>query len=240
MDNDSLVSPISFCLFRSPARMSILGFALLIAVGTALLMLPSSAVESPMAFVDALFMSTSASCVTGLSILDVGQQLTLFGQMVILLLIQIGGLGIMTVSTLLLMMIKGRSTLSGHIIIKDTFTYGGGQQTALAVLKAIFITTFSIEMVGALCLYLRTAPQVGWIHAVYPAMFHAVSAFCNAGFCLYRNSFVNYRDDWMINGVLSVLIIIGGIGFMVIDDVKNRFFIRNTTMKRLRDRKSVV
>jgi len=233
MDNDSLVYRISFCLFRSPARMSILGFALLISVGTALLMLPSSAVESPMEFVDALFMSTSASCVTGLSILDVGQQLTLFGQIVILLLIQIGGLGIMTVSTLLLMMIKGRPTLSGHAIIKDTFTYGEGKQTAITVLKAIFITAFSIEMVGALCLYLRTAPQVGWNHAVYPAVFHAVSAFCNAGFCLYRNSFVNYRNDWMINGVLSVLIIIGGIGFVVIDDVKNRFIIRKTNMKQL-------
>jgi len=233
MDNDSLVYRISFCLFRSPARMSILGFALLISVGTALLMLPSSAVESPMEFVDALFMSTSASCVTGLSILDVGQQLTLFGQIVILLLIQIGGLGIMTVSTLLLMMIKGRPTLSGHAIIKDTFTYGEGKQTAITVLKAIFITAFSIEMVGALCLYLRTAPQVGWNHAVYPAVFHAVSAFCNAGFCLYRNSFVNYRNDWMINGVLSALIIIGGIGFVVIDDVKNRFIIRKTNMKQL-------
>jgi len=213
--------------------MSILGFALLIAVGTALLMLPSSAVESPMTFVDALFMSTSASCVTGLSILDVGQQLTRFGQMVILLLIQVGGLGIMTVSTLLLMMIKGRPTLSGHAIIKDTFTYGEGQQSAFAVLKAIFITAFSIEMVGALCLYLRTAPRVGWSHAAYPAVFHAVSAFCNAGFCLYRNSFVNYREDWMINGVLSFLIIIGGIGFVVIDDVKNRFLTRKTTMLRL-------
>jgi trk system potassium uptake protein TrkH len=233
MNNDSLVSQLSSYLFRSPARTSILGFALLIAVGTALLMLPSSAVESPMAFVDALFMSTSASCVTGLSILDVGQQLTRFGQMVILLLIQVGGLGIMTVSTLLLMMIKGRPTLSGHAIIKDTFTYGEGKQTAFAVLKAIFITAFSIEMVGALCLYLRTAPRVGWSHAAYPAVFHAVSAFCNAGFCLYRNSFVNYREDWMINGVLSFLIIIGGIGFVVIDDVKNRFLTRKKTMMRL-------
>ena len=224
---------MSFHLLRSPARVSILGFTLLIAVGTALLMLPASAAESPMGFVDALFMSTSASCVTGLSVLDIGRQLTLFGQLVILLLIQVGGLGIMTVSTLLLMMMKGRPTLSGQAIIKDTFTYGEGKQTVASVLRAIFITAFSIEAAGALCLYLRTAPATGWAKAVYPAVFHAVSAFCNAGFALYRDSFVGYREDWIVNGVLSGLIIIGGIGFVVIADVKNRFLGRKTTMKRL-------
>ena len=93
MDIDALISRLSIHLLRAPARMSILGFALLIAVGTALLMLPASAAGSPMGFVDALFMSTSASCVTGLSVLDIGRQLTLFGQLVILLLIQVGGLG---------------------------------------------------------------------------------------------------------------------------------------------------
>jgi trk system potassium uptake protein TrkH len=233
MNNDSLISRMSFHLLRSPARVSILGFTLLIAVGTALLMLPASAAESPMGFVDALFMSTSASCVTGLSVLDIGRQLTLFGQLVILLLIQVGGLGIMTVSTLLLMMMKGRPTLSGQAIIKDTFTYGEGKQTVASVLRAIFITAFSIEAAGALCLYLRTAPATGWAKAVYPAVFHAVSAFCNAGFALYRDSFVGYREDWIVNGVLSGLIIIGGIGFVVIADVKNRFLGRKTTMKRL-------
>ena len=131
MDNDSVISRLSFHLLRSPARVSILGFALLIAVGTALLMLPASAAGSPMGFVDALFMSTSASCVTGLSVLDIGRQLTLFGQLVILLLIQVGGLGILTLSTLLLMMMKGRPTLSGQAIIKDTFTYGEGKQLSL-------------------------------------------------------------------------------------------------------------
>ncbi len=233
MDNDSLISRMSFYLLRSPARMSILGFALLIAVGTALLMLPASAAGSPMGFVDALFMSTSASCVTGLSVLDIGRQLTLFGQLVILALIQVGGLGILTVSTLLLMMMKGRPTLSGQAIIKDTFTYGEGKQTVASVLRAIFITAFSIEAAGALCLYLWTAPAAGWEQAAYPAIFHAVSAFCNAGFSLYRDSFVGYREDWVVNGVLSGLIIIGGIGFVVIADLKNKLLSRKPTVKRL-------
>jgi trk system potassium uptake protein TrkH len=233
MKNELILSRLSIRLLRSPARLSILGFALLIAVGTALLMLPASATGSPMGLVNALFMSTSASCVTGLSVLDIGRQLTLFGQVVILLLIQLGGLGILTISTLLLMMMKGRPTLSGQAMIKDTFTYGEGKQTVAEVLKAIFITAFSIEAAGALCLYLRTAPDAGWCQALYPAVFHAVSAFCNAGFSLYRDSFVGYREDWIVNGVLSALIIIGGIGFVVIADVKKRFIGRKTRLKRL-------
>jgi trk system potassium uptake protein TrkH len=233
MTHHSLISRLFIHLLRTPARVSILGFALLIAVGTALLMLPASATESSMGVVDALFMSTSASCVTGLSLIDIGRQLTFFGQLVILTLIQLGGLGILTVSTLLLMMIKGRPTLSGQAIIKDTFTYGEGKQTAASVLRAIFITALAIEAAGALFLYMRTAPVAGWEQAAYPAVFHAVSAFCNAGFSLYRDSFVAYREDWIVNGVLSVLIIIGGIGFVVIADVKNRLLSRKTTMKRL-------
>jgi trk system potassium uptake protein TrkH len=168
MKNELILSRLSIRLLRSPARLSILGFALLIAVGTALLMLPASATGSPMGLVDALFMSTSASCVTGLSVLDIGRQLTLFGQVVILLLIQLGGLGILTISTLLLMMMKGRPTLSGQAMIKDTFTYGEGKQTVAEVLKAIFITAFSIEAAGALCLYLRTAPDAGWVPGRLP------------------------------------------------------------------------
>jgi len=209
-------------LFRSPARVSILGFALLIALGTFLLMLPPAAVGPSLGFVDALFMSTSASCVTGLSVMDIGRQLTLFGQLVLLGLIQVGGLGIMTVSTLVLMMMKGRPALSGQAIIKDTFTYGEGKQSAAKVLKAIFATAFCIEAAGALILYVRMIPDFGWRQAVYPAVFHAVSAFCNAGFSIFADSFTRYRSDWFVNGVLAVLIILGGIGFVVIADVRNR------------------
>ncbi|BBO86299.1 TrkH family potassium uptake protein [Desulfosarcina ovata] len=233
MHNPRLHKSFAFHLLNSPTRLSILGFALLIATGTALLMLPASSVNAPLGFIDALFMSTSASCVTGLSIMDIGTGLSHFGQLVLLSLIQVGGLGILTISTLLLMMMKGRPTLSGQAIIKDTFTYGEGKQTVSSVLKAIFITAFSIEAVGALVLYLRTAPQAGWHQAGYPAVFHAISAFCNAGFSLYADSFAGFREDWVVNGVLSLLIIIGGIGFVVIADVKSRFLSRNRKIARL-------
>jgi len=225
--------PTSLQFLRSPARTSIIGFALLISVGTVLLMLPSAATGTPLGFVDALFMSTSASCVTGLSFLDIGRQLTVFGQFVILSLIQIGGLGILTISTLLLMMMRGRPTLSGQSIIKDTFTYGEGKQTTGSVLRAVFFTAFAIEALGAICLYLRTAPAAGWGTAVYPAIFHAISAFCNAGFSLQTDSFVSCRADWIVNGVLGILIIMGGIGFVVIADIKSRFFDPQPTVTRL-------
>lgn len=220
-------------LLRSPARVSILGFAVLIAIGTALLMVPAASTGTSLGVIDALFMSTSASCVTGLSVLDISHGLTRYGQLVILILAQVGGLGILTISTLLLMMVRKRPTLSGQALIKDTFTYGEGKQTAASVLKAIFGTAFCIEAVGALGLYLRTAPQVGWGTAAFPAVFHAISAFCNAGFSLYPDSFVGYREDWVVNAILGVLIVVGGIGFIVIADVKKRLMKRETNVRRL-------
>ncbi len=196
-------------------------------------MLPISSTGAAVGVVDALFMSTSATCVTGLTVLDIGRQLTMFGQLVILVLIQTGGLGILTISTLLLMMVRGRPSLSGQAIIKDTFTYGGGKQSAAFVLKAIFITAFSIEAMGALCLYLRTAPLTGWRNAFYPAVFHSISAFCNAGFSLYPDSFTAFREDWIVNGIIGLLIFIGGIGFVVIVDVKRRLWKKGKHVKRL-------
>lgn len=155
--------------------------------------------------------------------MDIGQQLTVFGQLVILVLIQVGGLGIMTLSTLLLMMLKGRPTLSGRAIIRETYTYREGKQKVSSVLKSIFLVTLTIEAVGAAILYCRMVPDAGWRHAVYPAVFHAVSAFCNAGFSLFSNSFIDYRGDWIVNGTLSILIILGGIGFVVIAELIHRF-----------------
>lgn len=224
MKNNTLNSKIYLHLLRSPARITIVGFAALIVTGTILLMLPAASAAGPsMNLVDALFMSTSAACVTGLSVMNIGQQLTLFGQLVILTLIQIGGLGILTLSTLLLMMLKGRPTLSGQAIIRDTYTYGEGKQKVSSVLKSIFLVTVTIEAMGAVVLYYRMVPDTDWRQAVYQAVFHAISAFCNAGFSTFSDSFTGYREDWIVNGTLSVLIILGGIGFVVIAECLYRF-----------------
>lgn len=229
----SFITWLSARVTRSPARLSILGFATLISVGTVLLMVPAASVGSSLGVIDALFMSTSAVCVTGLTVVDIGSQLTLYGQAVILVLIQVGGLGIMTISTLVLMMMKRRPTLSGQAILKDTYTYGEGKQTVGSVLRAIFLVAFTVEAAGGLAFCLRLGPSMGWRRSIYPSIFHAVSAFCNAGFSLNMDSFMAYRDDWIVNLVLCVLIVTGGIGFVVIADLKNRFLPHRDSVKRL-------
>ena len=118
----NLLMRISRALFQSPVRISIIGFIILISIGTALLMLPSVTNSSSLGFVDALFTSTSATCVTGLVVVDTGKVFSSFGQLVILVLIQTGGLGIMTMSTLFILMAGRRPSLAGQIVIKDTFT----------------------------------------------------------------------------------------------------------------------
>ena len=101
------------------------------------------------------------------------------------------------------------------------------------MLRAIFLTAISIEAIGASCLYLRTGPKAGWEAAAYPAVFHSIRAFCNAGFALYADSFIGCREDWIVNGVLAALIIVGGIGFVVIADVKGCLFNKSRTPRSL-------
>ena len=131
-------------LFRSPARFSIFGFAALISVGTALLMLPAASTSRYLGFVDALFTAVSASCVTGLVVMDTGSALSTFGQLVILGLIQIGGLGIMTMSTLFLLIGGGRPSLVGRVVIQDAFT-GGGERSVPDIVRDVFLFTVIIE-----------------------------------------------------------------------------------------------
>ncbi len=224
---------LSHMIFKSPARMSILGFMVLIVFGNLLLMLPVATPGDGMGFVDALFMSTSASCVTGLTVADTGKDLSLFGQMVILIQIQIGGLGIMTVSTLFLMMMRRRPTLTGHALIKDTFTFGEGRQSAVSVIKSVFLLCFVMEGVGAAAVFLKIWPEFGWSRGLYIAVFHAVSAFCNAGFSLFSDNLTRFQNDGFLNMVFCILIITGGLGFVVITEVKDKILSKNGNHKGL-------
>jgi len=209
-------------LFRSPARFSIFGFASLIAVGTALLMLPAAAASGKLGFVDALFTAVSASCVTGLVVVDTGTALSRFGQIVILGLIQAGGLGIMTLSTLFLLLGGRRPSLVGRMVIQDAFT-GGGERRVPDIIRDVFLFTLVIEGIGALLLFLRFLPGRTAGQAVYYAIFHAVSAFCNAGFAFFSDSFISFREDLTVNLVLCFLIVCGGIGFLVLSELKRNF-----------------
>ena len=217
----TFVTRISRSLLQSPTRISILGFAGLISVGTFLLMLPQSSKDRDLSLVNALFTSTSATCVTGLTVVDTGQALTLFGQLVVLILLQVGGLGIMTISTFFLLIAGRRPSLVGRTIIRDTLTYGEDRDL-LSIIRDVIRFPFIIEGLGAAFLFLRFFPGKGVGEALGLSVFHSISAFCNAGFSLFPDSFMSYQGDWYINIIISFLIISGGIGFLVLAELKKR------------------
>ncbi len=208
----------------TPAQILVLGFATVILTGALLLTLPvSSAAGRPTAFVDALFTATSAVCVTGLVVVDTGTHWSTFGQLVILLLIQVGGLGIMTMATLFAFIIGKRINLKERLIMQEAFN----QLTVEGVVrlaKSILLITVLIEGTAALILGIRWSFDYGWGRGLYFGLFHAVSAFNNAGFDLFGGfrSLTIYVSDWTVNLVITALIIIGGIGFSVIVDTSAR------------------
>lgn len=209
-------------LSRSPGRISIAGYAVLIALGTFLLALPVSTVNGHLHLVDALFTASSAVCVTGLTVVDTPLTFTLFGKAVILVLIQVGGIGIMVLSTVFLFSIGKKVSLTGKLLIRDTYSYGEGNGV-LSLVKDIIVFTFMIEFVGAVILFFRFYPQQSIHAAALNAIFHSVSAFCNAGFSLFSNSFTDFRNDWIVNLDVCGLIILGGIGFVVLTEIKHNF-----------------
>jgi trk system potassium uptake protein TrkH len=206
--------------------MLVISFAFLILAGTFLLTLPiASADGQPTNFVDALFTATSAVCVTGLIVVDTGTYWSLFGQLVIIVLIQAGGLGIMTITTLMAVLIGKKIKLRERIIMQEALnqlTISGVVRLTLYVIKA----TLLIEFVGGTILALHWYQDYGYL-SIYLGYWHAISSFCNAGFDLLGDysSLTNYVSDITVNLVVTTLIILGGIGFTVIADIRsNRSF----------------
>lgn len=189
-----------------------LGFAALITVGTVLLRLPVAARDSSLGWLDALFTATSGVCVTGLSTIQVGQRLSTFGQTVLLALVQLGALGITTMSTLLLVA-AGRATFSHHVEAQDQLA--AVRVKPLRLLLWVVATTVVAETVGALVLARRFDGGDAW----WQAVFHSVSAFCNAGFSLFPNSLTGYRSDMVVQATIMVLIALGGLGFIALRQV---------------------
>jgi trk system potassium uptake protein TrkH len=230
--NNALTSFFSGLILHSPARISIIAFALLMLSGAMLLLLPAASTGGAIGFADALFTATSAGCVTGLAVFDIVTRLTWFGQIVILILIQLGGLGIMTLSTLFLLLAGRRLSLTGRIVIQDTFTHSK-EQSPSSIVFDVMLFALLIEGLGALILFFRFVPKFGAAEALHLSIFHSVSAFCNAGFAMFSESFVSYCEDWVINLTLSFLIISGGIGFPVLSELKHRFSFRHRRWSRL-------
>ncbi len=219
-------------ILRSPARFSILAFAVLICVGTLLLVLPAASTGKGVGLIDALFTATSASCVTGLVVLDTGKDFTAFGQSVILLLIQVGGLGIMTLSTLFLLLAGKRTSLVSRLVIKDALT-DGKERSLPSLLKDVLLFTVGIEGIGALLLCVRLLPGRSVPEAVYLSVFHSISAFCNAGFSIFSDSLMHYREDWLVSLTICFLIISGGLGFLVLSELKRKKPIKRRTWTRM-------
>ena len=204
-----------------------LGFFIMILLGTGLLMLPISSV-SPASFGDALFTATSASCVTGLVQQDTGTYWTTFGQMVIIVLIQIGGLGFMTIATLFLLLLRRRMGLRQREVVVEGISYNqlGG---FAPFIRRVFLGTLLIEGLGAVLLSVRFAGEMGLGRGIYYGVWHSVSAFCNAGFDLMGpysgpySSFTAYAGDPLVSLTICALILVGGLGFLVWDDlVRNK------------------
>lgn len=215
----------------SLSRMQIiaLGFFLIIMTGTLLLMLPiSSRTGTWTGFWDSLFTATSATCVTGLVMVDTYVHWNLFGQLVILTMIQIGGLGFMTVGVLFSLVIHRKIGLRERGVLSESVNaiqIGG----IVHLVKKILMGTLIIEGTGAVLLSIRFCGELGFARGIYYGIFHSISAFCNAGFDLmgYQGEFsslVNYSGDWLVNLTIMSLIIIGGIGFLVWDDLTQKKF----------------
>lgn len=200
------------------------GFAIIILLGSLLLTLPvASATEERVGWFDALFTSTSAVCVTGLVAVDTGTAYSRFGHVVLMCLIQVGGLGFMTFATLILRLLGRQLTLRERIIVRESINedrMGGLAQT----IQWIALSTLTIEMVGAALLAIRFVPMYGWSDGMFYSLFHAVSAFCNAGFDLFGNysSLTTFAGDGLVNVTVMALVVLGGLGFAVLSDLRTQ------------------
>lgn len=210
-----------------PAQLMLMSFVGVIGMGTLLLLLPvSTAAGAETDWIGALFTATSATCVTGLIVYDTPAHFTGFGQAVILLLIQIGGLGMMTFSMSFALLMKKSVSIKNQSVMLDVLD----QDTLMNIRRLvglIVIMTFLLEAVGAVALFFswHSFFDSGW-QAVWPSVFHSVSAFCNAGFSTFSDNLIRFKYDLPVNAVIGSLIVLGGIGFVVISDfyqaIKNK------------------
>ncbi len=195
----------------SPYWLPVWFFAGAIFIGGFTLYLDMSHPGGPLSLVDALFTATSAMCVTGLAVVDTGTHFSRFGQNVILLLIQLGGLGIMTFTTLFIYLFGKKISLNDRMAVGQSLLHDPSF-SLVKFLTRIVIATLTLEMIGAILLWLMD--PIGF-HP-YSAIFHSISAFCNAGFSLYPDSLMRWSDHWGINSVFMILITAGGLGFYVL------------------------
>lgn len=213
----------------SPTQMMVLGFASIICMGAILLNLPiASQSGESIGLLDAFFTATSAVCVTGLIVVDTATHWTVFGQLVIIILIQIGGIGFMTVATMFALIARKKINLKERLLIQESFNQFN-LSGLVKLTKHVFLITLTIEIVGAMTLMIEFVPRLGLIKGIWYSLFHSISAFCNAGFDLMGavsgpfTSLTSFVGNPIVMITISLLIVLGGLGFPVILDImKNR------------------
>ncbi len=211
--------------YLNPAQLFIASFLLIIILGSFLLLLPN-ATHSGISLVDALFTSTSAVCVTGLAVVDTGSFFTQFGQHVILVLIQLGGIGIMTFASYFSYFFRGQSSYENQLTMRD-MTNSDKIGEVFTVLKKILTITFSIELVGAILIFLNldTIHFSSLADKIFFSIFHSISGFCNAGFSTLENSLYEpgFQFNYPLHIILALLFILGGLGFPIVLNIITYF-----------------
>jgi trk system potassium uptake protein TrkH len=206
-------------------------FAVAILLGTLLLSLPFAQAGGPLSPLDALFTATSAVCVTGLTVVDTGSRFSPAGQAVVLALIQLGGLGLMTFAVFVGVLLGRRVAFTDRMVIQDSMHHTP-KAGLRRLVRYVLVFTLACEAAGALLLWLRFRGQLPSGEAAWQSVFHSVSAFCNAGFCLLPDSLVRYRGDLLVNLSITGLVIVGGLGFLV------NMELRDQVLQRLRGRRA--
>jgi len=210
-----------------PTNLLLMSYLVTIAIGTLALILPAATVSGDIGVIDALFTATSSVCVTGLIVVDTGSYFSAFGQGVILFLIQIGGLGIMTISVALFQVIGKKVVFQQRMAMQEVFSHTP-REDIYYLIRSVLLFTFTIEALGAVILffYWRSAYPLG--EALYKAVFHSVSAFCNAGFAQFSDSLMTGRASLVLNLTVCGLIVLGGIGFPVVYEIYRRTVLRES------------
>ena len=238
MDQWNAASSRGFTWWRriSPPQLFVGSFLFLIAFGTlGFRILPGLHTGERLGWIDALFMTTSAVCVTGLQSIDIAERLTFAGQLFFLVLIQLGGLGVVAFTTIIIMLLGGRVSLRAHSVtvgVAEIAPHVDFRHLALGIL----VFTAIIETTGAVLLLLSWGPQLGFDEAVWHAVFHSISAFCNAGFSTFGSaSLVAYRESALPLFTIMALIVVGGVGFLTMEELWLRRTSRRRRMRRASD-----
>ena len=214
----------------NPITLVVLGYLLLVSIGTALLNLPQASTR-PLSFIEAFFTAMSATCVTGLSVVDIGNTYTHLGHWIILALMQLGGLGIMTVSTVLILLAGMHPGFNHQSVLLSNYTQEGNVDARL-ILKAVIPFTFILEAIGGIVYYTQFT-DLSTYERIFTAAFQAVSSFCNVGFTLFPDSLTLYQLNPFINLTTCILVLAGGFGFLAVTEMRYVFDFKKRILQKI-------